>query len=124
MRQTIILYILLFLASGSLLNAQNYNLPPNPEGGKCYIRCFEFDKAFKWEEIDCSKAKKLSEKRIPNKDTLSIYQSELVSLGYDVDINGTVDNKTIIAHHKYLKQKRKALKKEKKRLRQLKKSKK
>ena len=35
------------------------------------------------------------------------YQEKLKSLGYEIDITGIIDNKTINAHHKYLKKKKK-----------------
>ena len=41
------------------------------------------------------------------------YQEKLKTLGYEVDLTGIADNKAIIAHHKYLKDKKK--RKEKKR---------
>lgn len=35
--------------------AQTYDLPPNPEPGKCYVKCFnENKKKIKWEELDCA----------------------------------------------------------------------
>jgi len=35
------------------------------------------------------------------------YQEKLKTLGYEIDITGIADNKTIIAHHKYLKKRKK-----------------
>ena len=37
---------------------------------------------------------------------LKKYQEKLKSLGYSVNTTGILDNKTIIAHHKYLKKKK------------------
>jgi len=35
--------------------AQSYDVPSNPEPGKCYIKCFKKDKKkIKWEDIDCA----------------------------------------------------------------------
>lgn len=93
------------------VNAQNYDIPPNPKPGKCYKRCFEYDKKFKWLEIDCSELKKAKTKNDliaeeKNKLKLMKYQEKLKNLGYDVNINGLLDNKTIKAHHKFLKTKK------------------
>ena len=43
------LVLALFILSGNALFAQNSGLPPNPEPGKCYIRCITEDK---WKEQD------------------------------------------------------------------------
>lgn len=96
------------------LKAQNYDLPPNPEAGKCYERCFDYDKRFEWKEIDCEKEKS-KQKAITKAELIKCerqkikmtkYQEKLKRLGYDVDITGVADNKTIIAHHKFLKKKK------------------
>ena len=97
------------------VNAQNFDVPPNPEAGKCYERCFEYDKKFEWKEVDCSKIKeqntKLTEEQLlkieQKKQKMQKYQEKLKTLGYKVEVTGIADNKTIIAHHKYLKKKKK-----------------
>lgn len=109
------------------IKAQNYNLPPNPKPGKCYERLFDYNKKFEWKEISCDKililktklTKKEQVKCLQEKVKMEKYQEKLKSLGYNVDLTGIADDKTIIAHHKYLKKKkreqRKKLKSEKKR---------
>ncbi len=113
--KTVILFIII-LAFSDQLNAQNYDLPPNPIEGKCYVKSFKYDKKFKWKIIDCEKAKREAVKEKSTREKLKDYkervklikyQEKLVKLGYNVHINGVVDNKTINAHHKYLKKKRK-----------------
>lgn len=114
MRNIILLTII--LAFTSQLKAQNYDLPPNPKAGKCYERCFDYEKKFKWKEVDCDKIKAERNREKTKEELLKIeqyklkmekYQAKLKELGYDVDLNGIADNKTIIAHHKYLKKKKK-----------------
>ena len=111
-----IILLISLLTFTSQLKAQNYDLPPNPKGGKCYERCFDYEKKFKWKEADCSKFKaeknkeKTQEKLIKceqQKIKMKKYQEKLKTLGYEINITGIADNKTIIAHHKYLKKKKK-----------------
>lgn len=110
------------------VKAQNYDFPPNPKAGKCYVKSFSYDKKFEWKTIDCSEVKKpkkektskeLLEKEV-EKQKMKNYQEQLKNLGYKVDITGFVDNKTIIAHHKYLKKKKKAERKKHREQRRLK----
>ena len=109
----LILIILVGLFSCQM-KAQNYDFPPNPEPDKCYERCFDYNKRFEWKEVDCEKVKneqhtKTKEELIAcerKKIKMTKYQEKLKALGYDVDITGIADNKTIIAHHKYLKKKK------------------
>lgn len=106
------------------VNAQNYNLPPNPKAGKCYERCFDYNKKFEWKIVECSKVngqktEKTAVELLEIQQEISkmkTYQEKLKSLGYKLDITGVADNKTIIAHHKYLRKKKKADKKLKKKL--------
>lgn len=47
--------VLLMTILTTSLYAQTYDLPPNAEHGKCYIKCFNEDKKkIKWEELDCA----------------------------------------------------------------------
>lgn len=96
--------------------AQNYDFPPNPKPGKCYEKCFDYNKRFRWKEVSCEKLeneknrKKTKAELIKchrQKIKLQKYQEKLKSLGYDVNITGVIDNKTIIAHHLFLKRKKK-----------------
>lgn len=50
------IYIVLLVAMlTTSVYAQTYDVPPNPEPGKCYIKCFNEDKKkIKWEDIDCA----------------------------------------------------------------------
>ena len=49
--------------------SQNYDLPPNPKPGKCYVKCcpidFNYNKKYSgvWSEIDCDLAKAKKQKR-------------------------------------------------------------
>ncbi len=104
------------------LTAQNVGFPPNAKHGECYKLCFYQDKPFKWETIDCNKSilrnKEKTEEDIlcQEKETQKIinHQEKLKELGYNVDINGALDDKTFFAHNKYLKQTKRAEKKAKK----------
>jgi len=98
------------------LKAQNYGFPRNPKEGKCYVKCFDYEKKFKWEEVDCEKLQKDQSKEKTEAELLkfeqkklkmSAYQEKLKKLGYEVEVTGFADNKTIIAHHKYLKKRKK-----------------
>ena len=121
MRNIILLTIILTFTSQ--LKAQNYDLPPNPKAGKCYERCFDYEKKFEWKEVDCEKTKAERNKEKTKEELIKIeqnklkmrkYQEKLSKLGYEVDINGIPDNKTIVAHHKYLKKKKKEEKRKRK----------
>lgn len=103
------------------LSAQNYNLPPNIEPGKCYTKCFHYDRELEWKEVDCSEIsveqREMTKKELveceQKKIKLEKYQEKLKGLGYKINITGIVDSKTIIAHHKYLKVKKKEEKRRK-----------
>ncbi|MGR7813776.1 hypothetical protein [Lacinutrix undariae] len=114
MKNIILLTILLTFTSQ--VKAQNYDLPPDPKKGKCYEKCFYYEKEIEWKEIDCNKIKKQNPEKTEEelmkyeqtKIKMEKYQEKLKALGYKIDITGIVDNKTILAHHKYLKKKKKA----------------
>ena len=120
MKNTILLTILLTFATQ--VKAQNYDFPSNPKVGKCYVKCFDYEKKFEWKEVDCNKVEKQkpekTEKELIKCELAKIkmkkYQEKLKSLDYEIDITGIADNKTIIAHHKYLKKKKKEERKKKK----------
>ncbi|WP_298348089.1 hypothetical protein [uncultured Dokdonia sp.] len=110
------------LFCGASLHSQNYDFPPNAQPGKCYERCFEYDKKFTWKEISCDTLALRAEKSKTKEDIikarqakikLTKYQEKLKDLGYKVQITGKLNNQTIKAHHKYLKRQKK--KKRKKR---------
>ena len=96
------------------MNAQTFNAKTNNK--KCRVGSFNYNEKFAWKEIDCSKVqgKKVAitkEKLIKKEqDRLKMiaYQQKLKDLGYDVEINGILKEKTIKAHNKYLKKKNKA----------------
>ena len=107
---------ILFSLFSEVTYAQNYDLPKNPEAGKCYQRCFAYDKPFEWKEVECNKiqdSSSLKSKYSPffksEKEKIKFrkYQEKLVSLGYDIDVTGLPDDRTINAHHRYLKLKTK-----------------
>jgi len=98
------------------LTAQSYDLPPSPQAGKCYVRCFDYDKKFEWKETNCKELNENRNKKRTPEEILAVeqgrlkmqaYQAKLKDLGYNVDITGVARDKTIIAHHKYLKKKAK-----------------
>ena len=122
MKKTYLL-ILINLIFYAKVNSQNNNFPRNAKPGKCYVRCFDYQTKVEWEQIDCSLAKKgnKSFKRTKeNIEKLRTYQQKLIDLGYDLNVTGFPDDKTINAHNKYVAKKekeiRKKRKKEKKRL--------
>jgi hypothetical protein len=116
------IFLLIIVTFTLQVKAQNYNLPPNPKPGKCYVKCFSYDKKFEWKTIECSKLKAPQKEKTKkelieaehSKIKLKKYQEKLLALGYTVNLTGTVDNETIIAHHKYLKKKKKAERKKRK----------
>lgn len=98
--------------------------PANAKPGECYVKCFDFDKKIEWKEVDCSEVKKgITIVRDVNnlvknnefKEKLKAHQKMLQSLGYNVVINGVVDDKTAIAHDKYIQKRDKEAKKQKRR---------
>lgn len=110
------------IAFATQIQAQQYNLPRNPDPGKCYERCFDYDKKFEWVVVDCKEVtnkfeNKTEQDRIKEEQEklkMTTYQEKLLSLGYKVEITGIADSKTIEAHHKYLKARKKQEKKKKK----------
>jgi len=118
------LYVLLLMSFifFAQANAQK-SLPQNPEPGKCYIRCFDYDKIVEWEEVDCSLAKdsaKNFKRTKENVEKLKKYQKKLIDLGYKLSVTGYPDDRTINAHNRYLAKKareeRRRKRKEKRRL--------
>lgn len=122
MRFSFFLAVISFTFSG--VNAQNISLPSNFKQGKCYERCFYYDKPVEWKEVECNKSEK---NKLPGTNVFTVkktgkeqekfisYQKQLINLGYNLDANGYLDEKTIKAHHKYLKFKAKQAKKAKRR---------
>ena len=113
-----ILLLIIVLTFTFQLKAQNYDLPRNPRAGKCYERKFNLDEKYEWKEVVCEKIKKRNnfipteEDKIEAKERcnkIKKYQTELKNAGYEVIVNGRLDDMTITSHHKYLKQ-RKSLK--------------
>lgn len=104
-------------------------LPKNPEVGKCYVLNFDYNSNNHWLEKDCDSLKTNSENgfyEIRGKKAADIkkkqikfkkYQEYLIDLGYDLEFTCKVDRATVNAHHKYLKDKKKAVKQEAKKLR-------
>ncbi len=121
----IIFILILALVSASQISAQDlFYLPKNLKPGKCFVNCFDYDKPFEWQEIDCKKLqdnqKSTAEiliKKKQNEIKMTKYQEKLQSLGYDVDVTGHLDYKTNTAHNAYLKQKKKDARKAKKKAR-------
>jgi hypothetical protein len=116
MKKTYLL-ILINLIFYAKVNSQINNFPRNAKPGKCYVRCFDYEKKVKWEQIDCSlakKGKKSFKKTIENIEKLKTYQQKLIDLGYDLNVTGFPDDKTINAHNKYIAKKEKEIRKKRK----------
>ncbi len=102
MKKNLLLLFVLFTAG---LFAQ----PRNAEAGKCYLQCFDFNNKVEWKEVDCEKSKVLllqeSEKQNSSefKSNLVVHQKMLQSKGYNVEVTGIVDEKTVKAHNRFLK---------------------
>lgn len=81
---------LLFVSS---FFADAQDLPPNSKAGKCYIRCFDYDKKVEWEEINCDSLKTATTNTlftikgenendiIKNRLKFKRYKEKLISLG-------------------------------------------
>ena len=110
-----ILIVFLLFSNGIL--AQGFDLPKNPKPGNCYIRCYDDDRLSDWKIIDC-KFKEMIKDSVKRKT----WQIKLHNLGYDVDVNGKLDSKTIDAYNQYLKDERKRKKEKRKRARKEKKA--
>ncbi|AUC82814.1 hypothetical protein [Lacinutrix sp. Bg11-31] len=122
MRFLLITVILSFTFSGAI--AQNGDLPKNPKPGKCYERCFYYDKPIEWEEVDCNNIRQVRTNRVTHftlknideqKARFIAYQQQLIDLGYKLEANGFLDKKTANAHYKYLNFKKKQVRKAKRR---------
>ena len=89
MKKLLLLTVFLTFTAFSV-NAQNFDVPPNPKAGKCYERCFKYDKRFEWKEVDCSKIKEQNTKMTvaqlskieEEKQKMQQYQQQLKALGY------------------------------------------
>lgn len=101
------------------LKAQNRykSIPKNPKPGKYYVLCFDYDKELEWIEKDYditdgkSASKQKTKKELIEAEQkrlkMKAYQEKLIALGYDVNVTGYLNEKTIEAHHKYLRKKKK-----------------
>ena len=102
-------------------------LPKNSKMGDCYEMFFDYDKKVEWIKVHCDSIPGMKlpigmryRLKIGYTETIE-YQTKLISLGYDLALNGIFDKKTADAHHKYLKVKKGAKKKaESKRKKELK----
>ncbi len=90
------IFIISLLFTNVLL-AQDLDLPKNPKPGNCYTKCYEGDKLSDWKTIDC-KFREMINDPVKRKT----WQIKLHNLGYDVDINGKLDCKTVDAYNQYL----------------------
>lgn len=96
----------------SFIVAQISDLPKKPKPGKCYFRCSPQDFNYSvpvnknklWTEIECSEVSTRTKNNDKAKDlSFYEYQNLLKDTGFDVEISGIVDLKTVNAHNKYLK---------------------
>ncbi|QRM89564.1 hypothetical protein FG167_10085 [Lacinutrix sp. WUR7] len=83
-------------------NSFSQDLPPNPEPGKCYIRCRENGKHVSWQEINCDFNDVFSDQ-----NKVKTLQIKLANLNYDVEVSGEVNLKTIAAYTQYTKDEKK-----------------
>ena len=102
-----IIFLIALLIFSSYLKAQNYALQDNAKTRNCYKRNFNYNKKFKRKESKCSeivskvKIDSITEQR--NIVNFKKYQDKLKKLGFNIEVNGVLDNKTINAHNIYLK---------------------
>jgi len=104
------LFILIFFYCIHV-KAQTDFLPRYPKVGKCYVKNFDYNKKFEWQEIHCDSVKKanstfsksqIDKFEIERKKMIS-YQKKLKTMGYKLNVTGHLDNETVVAHHRYLK---------------------
>lgn len=117
----IVINMLLFL---SFALGFGQRLPNNPKVGMCYERCFSYDSRIDWIEVDCDSLIRHSKKSnftikgekpediVANRIKFLKYQEKLAGLGYNLKVSGCIDEQTFDAHHKYLKDKKKAIKRD------------
>lgn len=83
---------------------------------KCVSISMDYDKKLEYVEFDCAKMQKNTNKSLTTEQLIAseqrklkliAYQEKLKSIGYDVTINGIIDQKTITAHNTYLRKKKK-----------------
>ncbi|WP_158849063.1 hypothetical protein [Algibacter sp. L1A34] len=116
------LSIILLVLSFNFLSAQKpYKFPLNEAlSGKCFLKCFEYDKIFEWKIVDCDKfggklianadcdnsgKKELIIEKERAKLKLISYQEKLKGLGYKLEVSGIIDDATLRAHDKFLRKK-------------------
>lgn len=112
------LLIALFISSFGL----SQDLPKNAQAGKCYVKCLDYDLPITWQETSCDSLNKNEPKLfikgeeavsyIKRKTKFIKYQEQLIKLGYNLEVSGFIDEKTEIAHNSYLRDKRKAIKRD------------
>lgn len=104
------------------IKAQNI-LSVEQVSNKCLIGSLDYDKPFEWEEVDCSKLENSKKsirtqeqiiKKEQDRIKLIKYQEKLITLGYNLEVNGILDEKTIKAHNKYIKRKNREEKRQRK----------
>ena len=89
---------------------QDLGFSTNIKIGECYVACQQEDGSFSEREaVNCEFLKYTRDKV-----ALKTLQIKLSNLGYDVDVNGKTDLKTIAAYKQYTKDEKKRLRKSKK----------
>lgn len=103
------LFISFLLLFNCFVFSQKNELPPNPKSGETYVRCLENGKFSEWVLVD-------SELKEIHKDSkkFNALQIKLLNLGYDVDVNGKLDKKTIDAYNQNLRDEKKRLRRQSK----------
>jgi len=105
-----ILILVLFFAVISLnATAQEVYRYRDMKPTKCYVLVFDTEEKIKWTERDCNINGKISSGIIIDRDDvgkIENYQKELKNKGYRVEISGMIDKKTIKAHNRYLRKKK------------------
>ena len=109
-------YVLVVLIMCCTTTSWAQSLPDNPQPGKCYVRCLDYDQKIEWLERDCNEAKEvLSVLRpmLPDSHDLLVYQLELQRLGYKFVADGTLSDAFVRCHNRYIRKQRKQRRREK-----------
>lgn len=123
MKKTSIYFIIIFSFFSYQITAQNKDLPKDPIAGKCYNRTFNLNERYEWKTVPCKEKKKqltVTESIKKGRELsqkIKRYQEFLNAKGYNIKVSGNLNDKTISAHHSYLKVRKKEAKLERKKAR-------
>ncbi len=111
------------LTSGLQLNGQNTTSRFAESPKSCYMWCLN-ESTNAWEKVPCNSNKNSTREKVPrnssknstrekilksslNGHSIKDYQKYLISLGYEIEINGKADKATMKAHRQHQKQQKK-----------------